>query len=145
VGLRLAWVVGETSSFLAEVGYERWNTGAAEAITLSGLTTQLGYEARLPFNREKNIDNLVILGLGVGYEHLVFNYGTVNGPTSAPSIGGVGPRARVGYRHNVSKRAALEITLDGGAADFFTYGSGSTAATTVTPWMGLNAGLLFGI
>jgi hypothetical protein len=145
VSLRLAWVANETSSLLAELGYEMFDNSGAEAIALSGLTTQIAYEARIPFSRERNLDNLVILGAGVGYEHLIFSYGPEIVVASAPSIGAFGPRARAGYRHNVSRHAALEFTLDGGASGFFAYNGGPSLVSGWTPWMGLNVALLFGL
>jgi hypothetical protein len=145
VSVRLAWVLDGTSALLAEVGYEMFDNSGAEAVALSGLTSQLGYEARLPFNRQSNVDNLVILGVGVGYEHLMFGYGPQIVLASASSVGAVGPRARVGYRRNVSRKAALEFTLDGGAADYFTYNGGSSLIKGFTPWTGLNVALLFGL
>jgi hypothetical protein len=144
VGARLSWVLDDTNTLLVELGYERFDDSGAEAITVSGLTTQIAYEARLPFNRDTDIDNLWILGAGVGYEHLVFGNVPQALGITVPSIGGVGPRARAGYRHNFSRSSAFEATLDGGLSFFFTY-DGESPPTKATPWLGLNLALLFAL
>ena len=141
VGLRLAYSFGLPHSLFVEAGYERFNVTAAEGLNVGGLSSQVGYEARVPINPQKNIDNMLILGAGFSFEELFLSSTPGLGLSNA-SISGFGLRGRAGYRRNLGAKSAFEATLDGGAAKFVVSGGGSGPAA---PWLGLNIALLFGM
>ena len=143
VGARFGYSLGAPHTLIAELGFQKFNIGAAGGNSVGGFSTQIAYEARLAFDRQRNIDNLWILGIGIGYEHL-FSTSSPGTASTGDTRGGLGPRGRFGYRHNLGPKAALEASLDGGFAKFFVYGSGGGSGET-TPWMGLNAALIFGL
>jgi hypothetical protein len=141
VGIRVAYAWTRTSSWFGEVGYERFNNSTEDAFSVSGLSGQLGYEARLPFS-QSNIDNLWIVGLGVGYEHLVVSQNSI-AQSPVNTFGAFVGRGRFSYRHNLGPKAALEAGVDLGVASFFVVGSGSGSYTGEI--LGLNGALLFGL
>lgn len=141
VGLRLAYAWSDTSSLLLEAGYERFNTIETDIATISGLSSQIAYEARLPFS-QSDVDNFWILGVGFGYEHLSVSANGIQA-TGSTSFGGVLGRGRFGYRRNLGAKAAVEFTLDGGGGKFFAYSGGG--GSTGTGMLGLNVALLWGL
>lgn len=141
VGVRLAYAWTEVSSMFAELGYERFNTTESDAASVSGLSSQIGYEARLAFT-QRDVDNYFILGFGFGYEHLSFSANGIQ-TVSSTSFGGALARARFGVRHNFSGKSAIELALDGGGGKFFAYSGGGSGSGT--GMLGLNLALLWGI
>ena len=141
VGLRFAYAWSDTSSVIVEAGYERFNTIETDAATISGLSSQIGYEARLPIT-QSDMDWYWIVGLGFGYEHLSVSANGIQAVGST-SFGGVLGRGRFGARHNFGAKSALELTLDGGGGKFFAYSSGG--GSTGTGMLGLNLALLWGL
>lgn len=141
IGIRVAYAWTRTSSVFGEIGYERFNNSTQDPFSLSGLSGQLGYEARIPFS-QANVDNMFILGLGVGYEHLFVNQNSIVS-AGAGTYGAIAGRARLSYRHNLGPKAALEAGLDLGIGSFFVVGSGS--GSYGGELLGLNAALLFGL
>jgi hypothetical protein len=144
VGARLAYSLGTPHELILEIGYEKFNVTQAGQSGVGGFSTQLGYEARLPFNAQNNIDNLVVLGGGLGYDHLFVSASPGNGE-SGYAFAGIGLRGRGGYRHNMGKKSAVEVTLDGGFAHFFLLSSGASGSGSTSPWLGVNVALLFGL
>jgi hypothetical protein len=144
-GVRLNYWLGPVSSLFAELGYERFNTTSQDGATIAGLSSQLGYEARLPVKKD-DFDNFWMLGFGLGYESLwVTQTGSAPSLSSAgtASFGAVLGRGRFGYRHNLSPRTGIEVSLDGAVGNFFVTG-GSGSGKTVE-MIGLNLGLVFGL
>jgi hypothetical protein len=141
LGIRLAHSFNDTSSLFGEAGYERFNTTSVDPFSVSGLSAQFGYEARLRFKRT-DADNLFILGLGLGYEHL---FERVNGISSvtARTFSGILARFRAAYRHNFGPGAALEIAADGGVGKFLLVGS--SGAEPVAGMGALQLSLVFGL
>jgi len=141
VGVRLAYSWNDVSSLLIELGYEKFNTTEVDAASIGGLSSQLGYEARLAFSKS-DVDNYFIIGIGFGYEHLSVSPNGIQS-ISAATFGGVLGRGRFGWRHNFGASAAFELTADGGGGEFFPYTSGGKS--TGTGMLGLNFALLWGI
>lgn len=143
VGLRVGYSLNRTFTLLAEAGYMYVNTSTQDVLRISGLSTQVGFDARVPFDRKRDMDNLVIFGLGIGYEHLVTSTNTILAiPT--PTFGSIGPRGRIGYRHNFGPKVALEVSLDGGVERTFIVTGGSGGGTT-SGLLGMQLAILFGM
>jgi Tetratricopeptide repeat len=107
-GLQIRYSVSSRSAFFLEGGWELFNS--TQGVTISGLTSQLGYELRIPVD-ERYKDQL-LLGLGLGYEHLV---ATSTDPSRSSQSGGAFvPRVRVGWRHMLTTSVGLDLSLDGG-------------------------------
>jgi hypothetical protein len=140
-GLRLGYSWTETSTFLFEIGYERFNQPASSAVTVNGLSLQLGYEARAPVS---GIDNNFIFGLGLGFDQLFDSTNAVS-VASIPNAGVVYGRLRLGYRHNFGPGAGLEVDLDGGVGDTFLESSaaGSSSNSQAVGLLGLDLALAF--
>lgn len=144
IGARLNWWVSPVGSWFAELGYERFNTTQEDNAQVSGLSGQLGYEARLPYRRD-SIDNWWVLGLGVGYDALwITQTGSAGFSGGSASLAALLGRGRFGFRHNLSPRTGLEATLDGAIGRVFPIGSG-TANGVTAGMLGLNVGLVFGL
>jgi hypothetical protein len=142
VGLQLRWSVGPQSAFLFEAGYELFNS--TDVATISGLTSQIGYELRVPF--DPSYDNQFLLGLGVGYDFLV--YSPKDASFSSQNGGGVIPRVRLGWRHMFAASVALDLSLDAGVATkALSHGTflGGGADAQPAEMIGLNAGVAWGM
>jgi hypothetical protein len=68
-----------------------------DVATISGLTSQVGYELRVPFN-SATYDDQFLFGLGVGYEYLVFS--PKDASFSSTSGGGFRPAGEVRVEAN---------------------------------------------
>jgi hypothetical protein len=108
VGLQVRYSVSSKSSFFLEGGWELFNSTVQA--TISGLTSQLGYELRIPLDRQ--YADQIVLGLGMGYEHLV--YTPTDASQGSASGGAFVPRARAGWRHMLTTSVGLDLSLDGG-------------------------------
>ncbi|HEY1691481.1 MAG TPA: tetratricopeptide repeat protein [Polyangiaceae bacterium] len=142
VGLQVRWSVGAQSAFLLEAGYETFN--ATQGAGVSGLTSQLGYELRVPF--KPNYRDQFLLGVGIGYEYLTFS--PQDASVSGVSGGGFVPRVRIGWRHMLAAAVGLDLSLDGGIAtsslsqgSFLTASGGSQTAEM----LGVNVGIAWGL
>jgi hypothetical protein len=128
---------------VVEAGYEHFNSTAVDLAVVSGLTSQVAYEWRFPLDAEYK--NQLILAPGLGYEHLVVEPGDAQ--TASASLGGFVPRVRFGWRRLLAPSAGLELSLDGGAVNFFAYKdfpfhSGGDATSAL---VGLNFALIWGL
>lgn len=117
LGLQVRYAVGARGAVVAEIGYEHFNATSVDGLQISGLTSLLGYELRFPL--DPAYDDQVLLVPELGYENLEVSFS--NASESAQSIGGWVPRLRVGWRHMLAPDTALDLSLDGGFATFFTY------------------------
>jgi hypothetical protein len=144
VGLRINFWLNPVGSLFAELGYERFNTTQEDNATVSGLSSQIGYEARLPYRRD-SLDNFWVLGLGVGYDALwITQTGSAGFSGGSASLAALLGRGRFGFRHNLSPRTGLEATFDGAIGRVFPIGDG-TANGVTAGMLGLNVGLVFGL
>jgi len=142
VGLQLRWSIGPQSAFLVEAGYEIFNS--TDVATISGLTSQVGYELRIPF--DPDYDNQFLLGLGVGYDFFAFS--PKDASFSSENGGGVIPRVRLGWRHMFAASVALDVSLDAGVATkALSHGVflGGGADSQPVEMIGLNAGVAWGM
>jgi len=117
VGVQVRYATTPHGALLIEAGYELFNLTDADAETISGLSSQVGYEIRLPLDLEYR-DQLLIAP-GLGYEHLAVSL--TGGQGQGFSIGAFVPRARFGLRHLLTPGAAIDVSLDAGVANFFQY------------------------
>jgi hypothetical protein len=107
-GLQVRYSVSASSAFFLEAGWELFNS--TQIATISGLTSQLGYELRIPL--DERYKDQFLLGVGLGYEHLI--YTPTDTSQSSQSGGAFLPRARIGWRHMLATSVALDLSLDGG-------------------------------
>jgi hypothetical protein len=108
VGLQVRYAVSARSAFFIEAGWELFNE--TSQATISGLTSQLGYELRIPL--DDRYEDQLLLGVGLGYEHLVYTPTDASNPTQ--SGGAFLPRVRAGWRHMLTASVGLDLSLDGG-------------------------------
>jgi tetratricopeptide (TPR) repeat protein len=114
IGGRLGYAVGPIGGLILEAAYEHFNSTNLDPFVVSGLTSQLAFEFRIPL--AKDYDDQLFLAPGLGYDHLSFR-------PSDPAVSGSDqnaliPRLRFGYRHLVQDSAALEVSIDGGVAEW---------------------------
>jgi hypothetical protein len=105
VGLQLRYSVTRSSAFFLEGGWELFNS--TTVATISGLTSQLGYELRVPLDPQ--YDNQFLLGLGLGFEYLVYTPNIVS--VSGTSAGIFVPEMKVGWRHMLTTSVGLDLAL----------------------------------
>jgi hypothetical protein len=105
VGLQVRYSVSRSSAFFLEGGWELFNS--TTVATISGLTSQLGYELRVPLDPLYN--NQFLLGLGLGFEYLVYTPNIVS--VSGTSAGVFVPQLRVGWRHMLTTSVGLDLAL----------------------------------
>jgi hypothetical protein len=141
VGLQLRWSVAAQSAFVFEAGYEIFN--ATDVATVGGLTSQIGYELRVPF--KPSYRDQFLLGVGMGYEYLVFS--PKDASYTGASGGGFVPRGRVGWRHMIAASVAFDLTLDAGVtAKALSQGSFLTSAgDQAVEMVGVNFGVGWGL
>jgi hypothetical protein len=142
VGLQGRYSIGAQSAFFLEVGYEVFNS--TDVATISGLTSELGYELRIPIDYD--YDDQILLGLGIGYDFLVFS--PKDATYSSENGGAVIPRLRFGWRHMLATSVALDLALGGGVtAQALTHGTFLNGGATGQPveLLTLNAGLAWGL
>lgn len=137
VGLQFRYSVGRPGTLIVEAGYEHFNASDVAPTSTSGLTSQLGWEFRLPLDAE--YDNQLLLTPGVGYEHLVV---AGNGQSLSLPFDVLVPRARVGYRRMLTPSAGIDFGIDGGLAFALAQ---SIGGSTSVPLIGLDVSLVWGL
>jgi tetratricopeptide repeat protein len=141
VGAQLRYAIGPHGAFVLEAGYERFNSTDANAFLVSGLTSQLAYEIRVPL--DPGYDNQVLLDPGIGYEHLVFE--PSDPAFQSASANALVPRGRVGIRHLIQDEAALDFSLDVGVAKWFVASQAGGPDVSTTVLVALNVGVVWGL
>jgi tetratricopeptide (TPR) repeat protein len=142
VGLQGRWSVSSRDALVLEVGFEHFNSTSLDTYLISGLTSQLAYELRLPLDADYN--NQLLLSPGLGFEHLVFS--ATDPSQESDSFGAFVVRGRVAFRHMIDTNAGVEAGIDAGAANFFLYkdfpydSNGST-----TPLVAVNVAVVWGL
>jgi hypothetical protein len=141
-GLQVRYALGASGAVVGEIGYEYFNTTSVDAVQISGLTSLLGYEFRVPL--DPAYDNQLLVVPELGYEHLTVSF--VDAMAPSQNVGAFVPRIRFGWRHMLAAATALDVSLDGGAGSFFTYDkfpfdSNTTASGVVT----LNLSVAWGL
>ena len=143
VGLQLRYSVTQSSAFYLEGGWELFNS--TDVATISGLTSQLGYELRVPFDPRYN--NQFLLGLGLGFEYLVATPKDVS--QSGTSAGIFVPSVRVGWRHMLTDSVGLDLALGLGiTAKGLSTGSflqGAPGQSTTVEILAANLGVVWGL
>jgi hypothetical protein len=119
LGIQVRDSFGPSGALVMELGYEHFNSTSIDPATISGLTAQVAYEFRFPF--DPDYDNQFLLAPGIGYEHLGFSY--TDGSTPSVTKGAFVPRVRLGWRHMLQPSTAFDLSLDFGAGNFFSYGN----------------------
>jgi hypothetical protein len=109
IGLAFRWSVGSSGALLVEVGYEHFNETVVS--TIQGLTSQVGFEFRIPF--DPAYQNQFLIVPGIGYEFL--EYAPTQAGASKENGGALVPRLRLGWRHMLTASTAFDLALDGGA------------------------------
>jgi hypothetical protein len=117
VGLQVRYATAPHGAWLFEAAYELFNLTDADAVTISGLSAQIGYEIRLPLDLDYQDQILVTPGLG--YEHLAVSPAAAD--VGSFSLGAFVPRVRFGFRRVLTPGAAIDFSLDAGVANFFHY------------------------
>ncbi|HEX3345961.1 MAG TPA: tetratricopeptide repeat protein [Polyangiaceae bacterium] len=105
VGLQLRYAVSSGSAFYLEGGWELFNS--TDVATISGLSSQLGYEVRVPLDAPYN--NQFLVGLGLGFEYLILTPKDVSQSGSNAAV--FVPRIRAGWRHMLTTSVGLDLTL----------------------------------
>lgn len=129
VGLQLRYSFGRAGALFVEAGYEYFNTTALDPATITGLTSQLGYEFRFPLDGDR--DNQLFLAPGIGYQHAIVS--PTDPQFQTETVGAIVPRVRLGYRHMIAAAVALDVGIDGGWSKYFEYGgapAGGAGPTT---------------
>ncbi|MGH7269618.1 MAG: tetratricopeptide repeat protein [Polyangiaceae bacterium] len=119
LGIQIRDAVSGGGAVVFEAGYEAFNLTSTDALTLGGLSLQVAYEIRVPLDPE--YDNQILVVPGLGYEHL--SVSPTNALFQPESIGAFVPRLRIGVRHLIKHSTAVDLSLGGGVANFFQYGS----------------------
>jgi hypothetical protein len=117
IGLQVRYATAPHGAWLFEAAYELFNLTDTDAVTISGLSAQIGYEIRLPLDLD--YQNQFLVTPGLGYEHLAVSPGAAD--VSSFSLGAFVPRVRLGFRHVLTPGAAIDLSLDAGVANFFEY------------------------
>ena len=142
VGIEARYSVGPSGALLLEAGYEHFNSTAIDSAVVSGLTSQIGFEWRFPLNPEYT--NQLFLAPGLGFEHLVVQPGDAQ--SSSTSLGGFVPRVRFGWRHLLAPSAGIDVSIDGGSVNFFSYSHFPYDSNNPTGYLiGLNLALVWGL
>jgi hypothetical protein len=142
VGAQVRYATTPHGAILIEAGYELFNLTDADAATISGLSSQLGYEIRLPLDLEYRDQLLIVPGLG--YEHLAVS--PTGGQGQEVSMGAFVPRARFGFRHLLSPGAAIDVSLDAGVANFFQYSKFPyDSSQSLTVLLAANVGMVWAL
>jgi hypothetical protein len=142
VGLEVRCAVSRSGAFIFEAGYEHFNSTAIDLAIVSGLTSLVGYEWHFPL--DPDYANQLVVAPGIGYEHLAVQPGDPQAPSA--SVGAFVPRLRLGWRHLVAPSAGIDITLDGGVVNFFSYSHFPFDSSSPTSGLvALNLVLLWGM
>ena len=102
----------------------------------------MAYELRFPL--DDDYENQILLAPGLGYEHLYVS------PTNVQQtpffVGALVPRVRFGVRHLLTPAAGIDVSLDGGVANFFQYSSFPYDSNqSITTFVALNVGMVWGL
>jgi hypothetical protein len=141
VGLDVRASLGPSGAIIFEVAYEHFNSTLVDSAIVSGLSALVGYEWRFPLDAEYH--NQLFLAPGLGFEHLAVQPGDAT--SGGVSLGGFVPRVRLGWRHLLAQSAGLDVSLDGGVANFFQYGNFPYDKGGTTGLVALNLVLLWGL
>lgn len=142
VGLEFRYSIGPSGALLLEAGYEHFNSTAIDSAVVSGLTSQVGFEWRFPLDPEYK--NQFLLAPGLGFEHLVVQPGDAQ--TSSASLGAFVPRVRFGWRHLLAPSTGIDVSIDAGAGNFFSYSHFPYDSNNPTGYLvGLNLALVWGL
>jgi len=117
VGIKFGYSLGESSTLFLDVGYIS-QLSSGTATSMGGLTTQFGYELRLPLDTYAS--NQIVLNAGAGYENLLQG---ITGEVFASFVA----RGRAGYRHVFGPSFALEFLAEGGVMETVVVSGGSSA------------------
>lgn len=139
VGLQMRYSFASQSALVLEAGYESFN---ATGGNISGLTSQVAYEERVPL--DPGYDNQLLLGAGIGFEYLVF--GSQDAAFSSASTWGFIPRVRFGWRHMLTASVGFDLTLDGGVSvKALSQNTGFIGGDQASELVALNIGLAWGL
>jgi hypothetical protein len=116
-GAQLRWSLSASGALVAEVGYEYFNATSIDNFTMSGLTSLVGYEVRVPL--DPSFDNQFLIVPELGYESLTVS--AIAAGSSSTNFGAFVPRLRLGWRHMLERATALDVSIDGGVGSFFAY------------------------
>jgi hypothetical protein len=147
VGAQLRYSFGPVAALAVEVGYEHFNSStSADPFILAGLTSLLELELRFPLDRD--YENQFLLGPGFGYEHIAFTPTDPDFPSIATNA--IVPRLRFGYRHLFEASAALDFSIDVGAAKWFVSGdvggiAGASFDIPTSAMLAANVALVWGL
>ena len=142
VGGQIRYSFASRSTLILEAAYQRFNSTDLDAEVISGLSSEIAYELRMPLNARD--DDQLLFGLGVGYEHLVFQAGADEADSSY-SEGGIAGRLRFGYRHMLARSVALDVSLDGGGGGIIKYDPSVDSHSTTFGLAGLTVALAWGL
>jgi hypothetical protein len=117
IGAQVRYATSPRGALVIEAGYELFNLTDSDAVTIAGLSAQVGYEFRVPLDLDYRDQLLVVPGLG--YEHLEVSPTSVQ--VASSSVGAFVPRARFGWRHLLTPGAGIDFSIDAGVANFFQY------------------------
>jgi Tetratricopeptide repeat len=142
LGLGIRYAVSSSGALLLEAGYELFDSTASDANTVSGLSSEVGYEWRFPL--DPTYRNQLVLALGLGYEHLAIRPSSPQ--ASGTSVGAFVPRVRFGWRHMLATSTALDVSIDGGAVNFFAYSQFPYDPNSQTTYLvAVNAAVAWGL
>jgi hypothetical protein len=145
-GLQLRYSVSSGSAFFLEGGWELFNS--TTVATISGLTSQLGYELRVPL--DPLYTNQFLLGLGMGFEYLVYTPNIVS--VSGTSAGIFVPEVRLGWRHMLTTSVGLDLALGFGitgkalaTSSSFLASDGTGGSSPPVEILAANLGVVWGL
>lgn len=140
VGLGLRYSMGGAGSLLLEAGYEHFNGTNIDPGVVSGFTSQIAYELRLPMTSDW--DDQLILAPGVGFVQL---YDQPSNPSADQTSGGaLGIRGRFGWRHMVQNSTGIDLSIDAGIPNLATSGTFVFESQT-TVLVAANVGIAWGL
>jgi hypothetical protein len=141
VGVQFRYSFGPQSALVVEAGYETFNS--TQGATISGLTSLVGYELRVPL--DVRYDNQLLLGAGMGFGYLVF--ASKDASATSESAWGFIPTVRVGWRHLLTKSVGFDLTLGGGVSTKALSQSGGfvTGTGDASEVLAANIGLAWGL
>jgi tetratricopeptide (TPR) repeat protein len=143
VGLQVRYSVSSGSAFFIEGGWQLFNS--TSVATISGLTSQLGYELRVPLDYRYN--NQFLFGLGLGFEYLVVTPNIVSAPGT--SVGIFVPQVKAGWRHMLTTSVGLDLALGfgitGEALATSPYLRGSGSSPPPVEILAANLGVVWGL
>ena len=143
VGLQVRYSVSSGSAFFLEGGWELFNS--TSVANISGLTSQLGYELRVPLDYRYN--NQFLFGLGLGFEYFVYTPHIVS--VSGTSVGIFVPQLKAGWRHMLTTSVGLDLALGfgitGEALATSPYLRGSGSSSPPVEILAANLGVVWGL